>query len=84
MKKFNVLAFALSAGIIWGVGLFFLAILGMYGIADQIVEHLADGYLGLAIGWQGAFIGLAWGFCDAFVGAALFALLYNFLSSKCK
>lgn len=84
MQKFHVLSFALSAGIFWGVGVFCLAILGMYGMADKIVTLLADGYFGLALTWPGAFIGLIWGFLDAFIGGAVFAILYNFFAAKFK
>ena len=82
MKKFHILSFALSAGILWGSGVFFLAILGIYGVGDELTVYLADLYLGLSTSWSGAFIGLIWGFVDAFIAGAIFAWLYNFFSSK--
>ena len=84
MKKFHVLSLALAAGIISGIGVFLLAIFGMYGVAEEIVTLIGSGYIGFEATWTGAFIGLAWGFVDGFVGIAIFALLYNFLVSKFK
>ncbi len=84
MKRFHILSFALAAGILWGAGLFCLAILGIYGIGDEIIVHLADAYIGLDSTILGAFIGLIWGFVDAFIGGAIFAWLYNFFAAKFK
>jgi len=78
MKNLNIRAFALAAGILWGVGVASLVILSMYTpIASQWVALLGDGYIGVGSSWNGAVLGALWGFGDAAIGAAIFAWLYN-------
>jgi len=76
--KLSIKAAALSAGIIWGGGLFFYVIWTMIiGGPSDIITFLSNYYLGLKISFSGSIIGLLWGFLDAAIGGALFAWLYN-------
>ena len=81
--KFNVTAFALACGLLWGVGIFLMTwwvILfeGMTGDAT----FLAMIYRGYSISGLGSLIGLLWGLCDGFVGGLIFAWLYNYLAIR--
>jgi hypothetical protein len=79
--RFNVKAFALTCGIIWGVGLFCLTwwIMAFTG-AGRPTTFISLVYRGYAITPLGSVIGLIWGFFDGLVGGAVFAGLYNFLT----
>lgn len=86
--KLNVKAFALACGIIWGIGLFLLTwwIIAFDGATGEptVIGRLYRGY---TISPAGSFIGFVWAFVDGLIGGAIFALLYNkistlFLSSK--
>ena len=77
----NVKAFALTAGILWGVAVFlttlWLIALGYQGGLVRVLDHV---YFGYSFSLVGALVGLAWGFVDGLVGGAAFAWLYNRLS----
>ena len=81
--KLNVKAFALSCGLVWGLGVLFLTwwIIAFEGATSQpmMLGHLYRGY---NISAMGSFIGLVWGFIDGLLGGAIFAWLYNSLASK--
>lgn len=84
-SELHVSSFALSAGIIWGLGVFLLAFFSlMWGYASAWTELLGNVYVGVEATWKGAFVGLVWGFVDAFIGAFVFAHLYNFFLKKFK
>ena len=76
--KLSVKAFALSCGIIWGVGLLALALwvtlLGVQGEHKTLLERV---YLGYRFTALGSLVGLAWGLADGLIGGAVFAWLYN-------
>lgn len=81
--KFNVTAFALACGLLWGLGLFLMTwwvILfdGMTGDAT----FLSPFYRGYSISGLGSLIGLLWGLFDGFVGGLVFAWLYNYLAIR--
>ncbi len=81
--KLDVKAFALSCGLLWGIGLFLLTwwIMAFDGaIGDAAL--LGRLYRGYSISPAGSFIGLLWGFVDALIGGAIFALLYNLFQQK--
>jgi hypothetical protein len=86
MKKTQPLhlsAFALSAGLVWGLAMFLLALFSMkWGWGDAWTTLLSNVYIGMEATVKGAFAGLVWGFVDMFVGAFAFAWLYNFFSKK--
>jgi hypothetical protein len=76
--KLNTKAFALTCGIIWGLGLFFLTWwMIAFGGATGEKTIIGKIYIGYSISALGSFIGLVWGFVDALIGGAIFAWLYN-------
>ena len=81
--KINLRAFALTTGVLWGVGLFGLTwwLLWLEGPAPN-PSLLTRIYPGYTITPTGSIIGLAWGFVDALIGGAIFAWLYNTLCSQ--
>lgn len=83
--KLNKTSFALSLGIVWGLGLFLLTIWVMFRFPQG--QHLYLGmlknvYLGYSVSIPGAVIGLIWGFIDAFIAGWLIAALYNLFSRE--
>jgi hypothetical protein len=82
--KLNIKAFASAFAIWWGFGLFFLTwwIIGFDGTSQEatLIGRLYRGY---SITPLGSVIGLLWGLGDGFIGGAIFAWLYNVLSTKC-
>lgn len=80
--KFDIRAFDLTCGLIWGFGLFTLTwwIISFDGIsADPTL--IGKIYRGYTISPMGSVIGLIWGFFDGLIGGAIFAWLYNLLTS---
>jgi hypothetical protein len=80
--KINVKAFALAAGLWWGVGLFALTwwmILFQGATGDPTV--IGRVYRGYSLSPIGSVIGLGWGFVDGLVGGAILAWLYNRVSN---
>jgi hypothetical protein len=82
--KLNVTAFAVTCGLVWGFGLFFLTwwIIMFDGITHE-VPFLGHLYRGYDVSPQGSVIGLVWALLDGGVGGAIFAWLYNFIVGKC-
>lgn len=79
--KLHPFAFALSLGVVWGLGVLILALMvSLYDWGTMFLQVLASVYIGLAANLQGALIGALWGFADAFIGGLIFALLYNCVS----
>lgn len=80
--KLNVKAFAMTAALVWGIGLFALTwwIILFDGVTGEatLIGRLYRGY---TISPIGSVIGLAYGFLDALVGGAVFAWLYNRLAA---
>jgi len=81
--KLNVKAFALTCGIIWGLGLFFLTwwIIAFEGATEEITA-IGRLYRGYTISPAGSVIGLIWALVDGTIGGAIFAWLYNFIASR--
>lgn len=79
--KLNIKAFALTCGIFWGAGLFFLTwwLIAFEGATGDptLIGRLYRGY---TVSPLGSVIGLLWAFFDALVFGALFAWLYNRLT----
>lgn len=76
--KLNIKAFALTCGLVWGIGLFLLtwwmiAFSGATGDPTWIGRI----YRGYNVSALGSLIGLIWAFFDALVVGAIFAWLYN-------
>ena len=76
--KLNVRAFALTCGIMLGIGLFLITwwIILFNGAADD-PTFIGRVYLGYSISPAGSLIGLAWAFVDGLIGGAIFSWLYN-------
>jgi len=81
--KLNVRAFALTCGLVWGVGLFLLTwwIIAFDGATGEptLIGRLYRGY---SISPAGSFIGLIWAFVDGLIFGAIFAWLYNFVAAR--
>jgi hypothetical protein len=80
--KLNVKAFALTCGIVWGIGLFLLTwwIIAFAGATGE-TTLIGKVYIGYHISPMGSLIGLVWAFMDGFIGGAIFAWLYNLIVS---
>jgi hypothetical protein len=76
--KLNIKAFALTCGIIWGVGLFFLTwwLIAFDGATGE-PTFIGKLYRGYTVSPIGSVIGLIYAFFDALIGGAIFAWLYN-------
>jgi hypothetical protein len=84
IMKLNVKAFAMTCGLMWGLGVFFLAWwIMMFEGATGEVPFLGHLYRGFNISPLGSVIGLVWAFFDGLIGGAIFAWLYNKLTSAC-
>ena len=81
--KLNVKAFALTGGIIWGLGLFILTwwIIAFDGATGE-PTLIGRVYRGYTVSPAGSFIGLIWGMADGLIGGAIFAWLYNLISVR--
>lgn len=81
--KLNIKAFALTVGLLWGLGVFFLTwwLIAFEGPSDNqyLINHIYRGYRMTPVG---SLIGLTYGFFDGLFGGAIFAWLYNSLSSR--
>ena len=81
--QLNIKAFALTCGIVWGLGVFFLTwwIIVFEGATGDItiLGHLYRGY---NISPSGSVIGLVWALLDGLVGGAIFAWLYNLIARR--
>lgn len=81
--KLDPLKLGLSAGIIWGVSVFLMAIVAKetsYGIG--FVSALGKIYIGEGPSLPGAILGMVYGFFDAGIGFFTLAWLYNKLTGK--
>jgi len=81
--KLNTKAFALTAGIIWGISIFIATIwILISGSQGKTISLLGVFYFGYSCSIGGAFIGLIWGFVDGLIVGFIFAWLYNLLVPK--
>lgn len=79
--RLDIRAFALTAGILWGLGVFLLTwwiILFEGATGDPTWLGLI--YRGYTISPLGSVVGLFWALVDGLVGGAIFAWLYNRLA----
>ena len=81
--KLNVIAFALTCGLIWGFGLFVLTwwVMAFDGATGE-PTLIAKFYRGYHIDPVGSLIGLAWALPDGLIGGAIFAWLYNLIAAR--
>jgi hypothetical protein len=83
--RLSVKAFALTCGIIWGLGLFIITwwiIIFEGSTHDPTFIGLV--YRGFNISPLGSVLGLIWAFFDALICGAIFAWLYNAFVGKPK
>ena len=77
----NIKAFALTAGILWGLAVCLTTLwLLAFGYQGELVRVLNHFYFGYSFTVAGAFVGLVWGFVDGLVCGAAFAWVYNRLA----
>ena len=81
--KLNVKAFALSCGLVFGFGLFFLTwwIIAFDGATGE-ATFIGRLYRGYTLSPVGTVIGLVWAFFDWLIGGAIFAWLYNVIAGR--
>jgi len=80
--KLRIRAFALTCGILCGLGLFIVTwwIIVFDGAGGgQIIGRVFRGY---SISPVGSVVGLIWGFVDGLIGGAIFAWLYNIIAVR--
>jgi len=81
--KLNVKAFALTAAIVCGLGLFLLTWwVILFEGASGVKTIIGLVYRGYNMSPLGSLIGLVWGFVDGLIGGAIFAWLYNLLAAR--
>lgn len=87
--KLNVKAFALTCGLVWGLGLFLVTwwIIILHGAADMESDTYTPPFIGLVYyGYSftvvGSFIGLAWAMIDGLILGLIFAWVYNLFVEK--
>lgn len=81
--KLNVKAFALTCGLVWGLGLFAITwwIILLDGATGE-ATLIGMVYRGYEISPSGSLFGLLWGLVDGTIGGAVFALVYNFIRER--
>ena len=81
--KLNVRAFALTCALVWGIGLFVLTwwIIAFDGATGE-VTFIGRIYRGYSISPGGSLIGLIWALFDGLIGGAIFAWLYNLITTR--
>ena len=81
--KFNIKAFALSAGILLGLVMALVTVLSILVHWEAntlwILHKVFPGY---SPSWLGALLGLLWGFIYGSIAGAVFAWLYNTLACE--
>lgn len=76
--------FGFALGLIWGLGMFCMALAGLYfQYALPAIQLVGSVYWGYAASWKGAFHGLGWGFLDFFIFGLLVAWVYNMCCGGC-
>lgn len=81
--KLQIKAFALTCGVLWGLGVFTLTwwIIAFDGITrEPTIIGLV--YRGFNISPAGSIVGFAWAFVDGLIIGALFAWLYNTVTAR--
>jgi hypothetical protein len=79
--RFNIKAFALTCGIVWGAMIFLATVwLLAFGFEGELIGNLDHFYFGYSFSYAGAVIGAVWGFVDGLICGAIFAWLYNKLA----
>jgi hypothetical protein len=81
--KLNVTAFAITCGLLWGLGVFVVTwwVMAFDG-ATGTPTVLGRVYRGYTLTPAGSVIGLVYGLVDGAIGGAIFAWLYNLLAAR--
>lgn len=81
--RLDVKAFALTCGIVWGIGLPILTwwIMAFDGASGD-PTWIGHVYRGYTLTFAGSLIGAAWAFFDGLIGGAIFAWLYDALEAR--
>jgi hypothetical protein len=81
--KLNVKAFALAAGLVWGINWFFLTwfMIIFDGISYEMTI-IGRMYRGFTVSPIGSLAALLWGFFDGFFLGLLIAWIYNKLAPR--
>jgi hypothetical protein len=79
--KLNVKALAVTVGLVWGFGIFFITwwIILFDGVTGETM-CLGLVYRGYCVSPLGSVIGLLWGLVDGAIGGAIFGWLYNYFA----
>ena len=82
--KLNVKAFALTCGLIAGIGVFGLTWCVIYfdGVTEEMTS-LGRIFRGHSWSPMGSAIGFGWGMVEGSIGGGIFASLYNCLACCC-
>ncbi len=81
--KLSISAFSLTAGLLWGFGVFFVTWwIMLFDGATKATGFLGRIYRGYEVSPRGSFIGLLWALADGAVGGALFAWMYNWITTN--
>ena len=81
--KLNIKAFALTCGLVWGLGLFLMTWWILFFEGNNVPSvFLSAVYRGYTISPVGSLIGLIWAFVDGWLGGLDFAWLYNRLAGQ--
>jgi hypothetical protein len=80
--QFNIKAYALTCAILWSFSIFIMTwwLIVMGSTGDM--KLLGDFYRGFTLTPVGSVIGAVWAFFDALIGGAIFAWLYNKLTTQ--
>jgi hypothetical protein len=81
--RLDIKAFALTCGILWGIGLPILTwwIMALDGPSKD-PTWLGHVYRGYNLTFAGSLIGAVWAFLDGLVGGAVFAWLYDIMEAR--
>ncbi len=81
--KLDVRAFAVSCAFVWGFGVLLATwwIIAYDGPSDQ-ATFLGSIYRGYTITPVGSLVGFVWAMIDGLIAGAIFALIYNWFSSR--
>ena len=81
--KLDVRAFAITCGLLMGLGLFLATwwIILLDGPSDRMT-FIGQIYRGYGLNGVGSLAGLVWGLVDGAIGGTIFAWLYNSLTAR--
>jgi hypothetical protein len=80
--KFNVKAFAIAHGLVWGLILMFMSWSSCNGWQSEMVNVMKSSYVGMDSTFIGGVIAFAWGIVSGIVTGGTFSYVYNRLVGK--